>query len=274
MIGDSRWPWKTLPVIVVLLVAHLIVNLKLPPMVVLRNPYAEMVFKSTIARFFDAPEHRALGNSIELLFPGQNVSGSNFSFHQHHLNDEFSFGDLVAYFGDYMGATSKSKIVCLGATPLDRQNKALALFGEWYNQTNQKQEPKYLDMFKGLAAGARSWHDIGFNTTLFYDFMGLSYGEMWDTKNELRWNWDHFVNPHNCSHKAYLAFHSIALQMAAKAGDMANSSMPDSITRLRMAYVVEAFGFHFLTDSFAAGHMRSKGMFVCWLYHQHDAQRG
>ncbi|KAI8306095.1 hypothetical protein K4K59_011722 [Colletotrichum sp. SAR11_240] len=54
-------------------------------------------------------------------------------------------------------------------------------------------------------------------------------------------NWDHFGQD---ARTAYNACHSISLQVAAR-GD------------LPLAYAMNAFGDHFLQDSFAAGHMRT-----------------
>ncbi|KAK3392833.1 hypothetical protein B0H63DRAFT_498351 [Podospora didyma] len=54
-------------------------------------------------------------------------------------------------------------------------------------------------------------------------------------------NWDHFGQD---ARTAYNACHSVALQVAAS-GD------------LKTAYAMNAFGDHFLQDSFAAGHMRT-----------------
>ncbi|KAK0672543.1 hypothetical protein QBC41DRAFT_380446 [Cercophora samala] len=55
-------------------------------------------------------------------------------------------------------------------------------------------------------------------------------------------NWDHFGAD---ARKAYNACHSVALEVAAHDRD------------LPLAYAMNAFGDHFLQDSFAAGHMRT-----------------
>jgi hypothetical protein len=65
---------------------------------------------------------------------------------------------------------------------------------------------------------------------------------------------DHSIDAHGYlpgddALSAYAACHAVALELAATANG--------SEKGLNEAYIAEAFGLHFLTDSFSSGHMRA-----------------
>lgn len=63
-------------------------------------------------------------------------------------------------------------------------------------------------------------------------------------------NWDHFAKDGR-AWNAYLVGHTIAMDLAAKAGKNNNVKM------LEKAYTIDAFANHFLTDYFSSGHLRT-----------------
>ena len=71
-------------------------------------------------------------------------------------------------------------------------------------------------------------------------------------------NWDHFsFNGRTWS--AYSAGHSLAMEAAVVAHTLAANKAPEEkiAAQLLHAYVYDAFAQHFLTDSWAAGHIRT-----------------
>ena len=48
---------------------------------------------------FESPEHQAIGNLIQLRYPGKNVSGSKFGLKVE--TQTLSFGDIISLAGDY-----------------------------------------------------------------------------------------------------------------------------------------------------------------------------
>ena len=70
-----------------------------------------------------------------------------------------------------------------------------------------------------------------------------------DLGDLLQDNSDHFSS---CARDAYWVGHTLAMQMAADAG------REQDLNKLKLAYAYDAFACHFLTDLFAAGHIRNQ----------------
>lgn len=69
-------------------------------------------------------------------------------------------------------------------------------------------------------------------------------------------NSDHFSEN---AQDAYRIGHALAMKMALDAGKRKNSAgESDNPEELKLAYAVEAYACHFLTDLFAAGHIRNQ----------------
>ena len=66
-------------------------------------------------------------------------------------------------------------------------------------------------------------------------------------------NYDHFL-PH--AKDAYLTGHQLAIEKAREAGNYSGDDKDEEKKLLHEVFSLEAFSCHFLTDSFASGHIR------------------
>jgi hypothetical protein len=223
-------------------------------------------------QLFESPEHAALGDNLTFV----DSSGKQFT-QSPPSNNYFktgggqllSFGQIMALAGDFYGVPSQP--ISDGATPADQVTRFQAAFNTLYNEkpvNNTFQAQNILKLMQqqsdevsqtvGLllvlqpnAQDAWSQAYSAANTDHKYDkAYNLATGAMDSTPWYISQgsymqlaavNWDHFgANAKAC----YQAGHTLALQAAAGGSWM-------------LAYMLEAFACHFLTDLFSAGHLRT-----------------
>jgi hypothetical protein len=196
-------------------------------------------------------------------------------------NFHLTYGQIIALGGDFYGDPDKP--ICLEPTPEARrlkfaQNYA-TLVGSGPEVTNILRVAKKYE-FDPIANAIRhhqvpsgvyvhnasqGWGLLSDSDRAFDGATGgVDGGKSGRYLNIAFTNFDHFGTD---AVSAYLAGHTLAQQMAFEA-----SSMPAGDPRnfhLQSAYAVNAFADHFLTDLFAAGHMRTprKPLFdLAWTY--------
>ena len=186
-------------------------------------------------------------------------------------NIGLTFGRIMALGGDYYG-DPKSQISD-GATPQEQQERFLTAFNSLAKTSPPGQVKALLKVFYDIEIAAIDKallehkqpsatypNDLGalnvasgggtkageFISRIFgIDFVEyLPEGSMMSIATA---NWDHFAEG-GASWRAYSAGHNIALKYASKA---------TSLDGLNMAYAYDAFACHFLSDYFAAGHLRT-----------------
>ncbi len=151
-------------------------------------------------------------------------------------HEELTYGEMVALAGDYYGAE----------TPISdkKDQEARKLFVAHYNDMAkdgvQKEKIKIFDI-------ASAHHSAYYETLLYIWHLG------WHYKTLLANNFDHFYPD---SWIAYEAGHAEALAMALKSHELRVAGKnEESQQYLYLAYSMNAFACHFLSDNFAGGHV-------------------
>lgn len=169
----------------------------------------------------------------------------------------------------FYGASKLDQVVCLSTSFDVSVSRAKAVFDQWFGDHGDASD-NHLERFKQDLRAVKSYKAAGFSATLARSALGVYLGEdLWlvpDLFNPqkkfilslLKVNYDHFrTSPDGCALTAWQAFHFLAQQVAAgNVTTYCNEDNTDEFCALRMAYAIDAFGAHFLTDAFAAGHMR------------------
>lgn len=138
---------------------------------------------------------------------------------------KFTYGELIAAADYYLQPDALYKDTDHGIKQVIRCAKRL----RHDHPTHRPEEPKYMDC------------------TLYGVLFVSGFLEI------VSQNHDHF-GWHNM--KAYVRLHSKALQLARRAYDERQRSIAASASYLREALITNAFADHYLTDGFAAGHVR------------------
>lgn len=205
--------------------------------------------------FFKSIEHQWLGEQVNLEFPGI----ASVSTREHLLNlpneNKLSYGEIISLAGDYYG---------IPELPIsDGQNldERMRRFHEAFDTLANEGTPfrcdydycsnKILDVFEQELVSYQK------NRTDRMGSKGLDYlalVEYYTANNFLRLaitNWDHFLPT---SLLAYEAGHAAAIEQALRARKLASEA--DQTAALELAYAMNAFSDHFLTDMFSSGHLR------------------
>ena len=220
--------------------------------------------------------------------PDARLTIRKFNTHSHNTRGivrTLTFGKICAFAGDFYGVPNQPIAVegetALGQISALRRKRAIDAFstiGDWTDDTFDKMKKEIINNSKFLQkeraylekGGARkstdpfgiiSYHgfeDAIFEayeknaTTNFFYFIHTpgKHGDKLKALTEN--NYDHF-QPY--AQIAYEVFHALALEEATKARSE-HLTPNDKNGFLRNAYAIEAFGCHFLGDSFASGHMR------------------
>jgi hypothetical protein len=138
---------------------------------------------------------------------------------------KFTYGELIAAADYYLQPDALYQDTDQGIKQVIRCAKRL----RHDHPTHRPDEPKYVDC------------------TLYGVFFVSGFLEI------VSQNYEHF-GWHNM--KAYVRLHSKALQLAKRAYDERKRSTSASAKYLRQALITNAFADHYLTDGFAAGHVR------------------
>lgn len=205
---------------------------------------------------FATPEHKRAGDGVALyyidaaktkqpLLPQQtnmvslNLDGSP----SESSNLKLSYGDILALAGDYYALADS--VIAEGINDEDRSVRFIQSFNMLAN-SNQKETDKIFKINNTTYSSNDSLNEYRkqFNFLLL---LGRKYFTM--TNNNL----DHFEP---WSTKAYEIGHAVALEMAKKAYELREQNPSESKKYLTLAYQMNAYACHFLSDSFSSGHLR------------------
>ncbi|MEB0044231.1 MULTISPECIES: phospholipase [unclassified Pseudomonas] len=220
--------------------------------------------KGTPVLRFEGGEHTAIGDQTLLRFV-ENAEPILAHNVQLHLPNGFAptYGQVLALGGDFYGIADRP--ISDGATPSDRLNRFIAAFDTLAVLSASKVEAvkilavmqKEIDAVNQAIRDGKQPHEA-------YDALGDTLSQEWNKitgggsfvsalfplGRYLKLaanNADHFGE---WAQQAYIAGHIAALQHAAAA----HASRDDK--QLEVAYAMNAFADHFLTDLFSAGHLR------------------
>ncbi|RSC27349.1 phospholipase [Pseudomonas putida] len=213
---------------------------------------------------FEGGEHTAIGDNILLRFAANQPP---VVAHQSPLplpnGLSLTYGQVVALGGDFYGVPERP--IADGATPAERIERFLQAFDSLARLPASRAEAQDIlaIMQEEISAANRAIKD-GRQPHEAYDALGDSLSARWNritgggsVASDLlplgRYlklaasNWDHFGRS---ALLAYQAGHGAALQQALRARDSGDER------DLQLAYAMNAFADHFLTDLFSAGHLR------------------
>ena len=199
----------------------------------------EIIDVPVIAEFFAAPEHSFIGTRIilekeehrQLTLPN---------------GVQIKFEHIIALAGDFYGIPEQPIIDPMLEEDSGRYQRFLAA----YNTLARAPEDKVEELRKLIAItdkeiGNRKQDEITGGKWL--GGIPVKEGRMLRLAKN---NHDHFL-PHAKS--AYLTGHLLAME---KAKEASKSDITEQEKLLHEAYSIDAFACHFLTDSFASGHIR------------------
>lgn len=211
---------------------------------------------------FDGAEHMDLGNQVNIKFENADPPQTKYQFH--FANGlTLTYGELIA-FGDYYGIVNAP--ISKGTTVTERKMRflnafnALAINEEAANEAKQilavlHEEKKIVD--EAIAHGEdpeQASKALAMeNTKQLNCITGGGCGETWFLQpgrylQLAREDYDHFG--HN-AWASYQVGHELALEYALTARKNNDKKL------LELAYAINAFACHFLSDRFAAGHLRT-----------------
>ena len=173
---------------------------------------------------------------------------------------EIRFEEIIALAGDYYGLPNQP-IIDPAFKDLDQEDSGKhQRFRDAFNTLActpknelQNELDKLLAMLKketeaGAAVDASTWDEI--TGGVWVAGVPVKLGRMMQLAET---NYDHF-HPH--AKNAYLAGHQLAIDKAREAGNYSEDDKDEQKKLLHEAFSLEAFSCHFLTDSFASGHIR------------------
>ena len=218
----------------------------------------------------ESTEHVEVGNSAMLdLGDGQPVSATDVDLGIASM--PLTYGTVVALAGDFYGTSTLEPIS--SHKPEGAVDAAQDAWGTLEHASQDELARILAILAKEQAAVAKARKD-GQQPSVAFQSLGDSLSYEWNEAtggapaNEGKWgaltkpgryldlavvNMDHFGRD---AQKAYMAVHSYALTEALKLHGTDLTS-PAGQKALKRAYAINAFGDHFLTDLFAAGHVRT-----------------
>jgi hypothetical protein len=217
--------------------------------------------------FFEGAEHNSIGDNIFLYFPNQppQLAGTVPLSLPNGL--QLTYGQIVALGGDFYGVPDEP--ISDGTTPQDRVQRFTNAFNSLATAQGAVTEMPQIWAVMTTEVNAVNQALLnGQSPAAVYRQLGDSLSGQWNVITgggsfvtnlyplgrylELAAkNWDHFGNH---AVLAYQAGHAAALQQAITAG---NASGQQQIAALQLAYAMNAFADHFLSDLFSAGHTRT-----------------
>lgn len=211
---------------------------------------------------FASSEHVILGNQITLPFPDNETGKSGTLFHlPNGLN--FSYGEILTI-GDFYGIVDQP--ISQGKTASERRARFINSFSTFaYNPDAKSESKKIMAVIHNEMNAVEEGMKRGENPEDILSKMsndndrqyncitggGCTTSAWWlmpgRYMNLLNSNYDHFGDH---AYISYLAGHQVALAQAAAA------HVSGDIKQLELAYAMNAFASHFLSDRFASGHIR------------------
>lgn len=213
---------------------------------------------------FEGGEHTAIGDGIELRFAEHAPAIPAWQVPLHLPNGlALNYGQIVALGGDFYGIPGQA--ICDGSTPANRVQRFINAFDSLAVLPASRDEAgKILAVMQKEISAANQAMREGKQPHEVYDALGDTLSEEW---NKITGGGS-FLTPlfplgrylklaaDNADHfgewalSAYIAGHTAALQQAV----IAHQSGTDQA--LELAYAMNAFADHFLTDLFSSGHVR------------------
>lgn len=213
---------------------------------------------------FDSGEHIFIGNSAKLYFPvkvGDNyefkeIAGSEVDFRDLlnlHPDQQLSFGKIIAVPDLFSEPTT---VIAEGKDLNERKQKFANCFAYFTSQSNKKLNAVFAIMDEEITL-IQSAIDKGVDPSTLYatkdSYFNLRYfAADSDYVTLALHNLDHFGKD---TWFAYQAGHAVAIDTALLAYHEADWN--NKCVLAAKAYAEEAYAEHFLTDRFAAGHMRA-----------------
>lgn len=226
------------------------------PFLVLCFASAAFTCESDSRNYFKSIEHEWLGEIARLDFPGnENTVPTEHKLRMPNGNS-LSYGDIIALAGDYYGVADTP--ISDGKSDTDRLKRFVAAFAELADEEksatcdNDYCANKLLEIF---ASEKEAHKESGLGGPVPSRSASTMVSiELYTANNFLRLairNWDHFLPT---SMIAYETGHGAALQQALKARSLRKPSA--QLAALELAYAMNAFADHYLTDMFSSGHLR------------------
>lgn len=191
---------------------------------------------------FGSSEHVAIGKDVDLPIIGKNTSLLE------KRGTTVQFAHIIALAGDFYGVPGGA-ISLPGGSETDKAERFMHAF-------NTLADADDTEVRKIISAIEDECHKVENNSLPHHCY---SY-QMIEKNNEIRKiksninellvdNSDHFTTN---AEEAYLVGHKLAIEAARVAGETKD------LEGLKRAYALDAFACHFLTDLFAAGHIRNQ----------------
>jgi hypothetical protein len=220
------------------------------------------VFASNPHHDFSAGEHVTIGDNVKLYFHEHDAGQTGKSLHLAN-GLTLSYGDLIS-FGDYYGVPNES--IAYGKTDAERKQRFQNAFNQFSQDSTLIAEARQIiavvhdeqnALRDGMQRGERPeeiYKKWGTETSRKINCItggGCVESTWWlypgRSLNLTSDNYDHFGAN---AWIAYKAGHEAALEQALIAGQHRD------IKGLEIAYAMNAFACHFLSDRFASGHIR------------------
>lgn len=214
---------------------------------------------------FEGGEHTAIGDSATLYFSTSSPGTPAWQVQLALPNGlSFTYGQIVALGGDFYGIPDAP--ISDGATQADRVTRFTNAFDTLATSAAAVAEaPQILQVMQTEIDAVTAAIDAGQSASAAYAALGDSLSEQWNRITgggsfASPWlpmgrylelaavNWDHFGEH---AVLAYQAGHAAALAQAI----VANGTQKRS--DLTLAYAMNAFADHFLSDLFSGGHIRT-----------------
>lgn len=212
---------------------------------------------------FASAEHIMFGDNVKIYLSADDPGQANYLFHFPN-GLSLTYGEIIA-FGDFYGIPSQP--ISKGATALERKIRFRKIFNSFTQNSDilieanlilnviHAEKNLLVDGIKQGQTTEEVYAKIGNDFDRQLNCItggGCDPDTWWMTKGRYLLlaidNYDHF------DHHAWLAYeagHEVAMEEALIA------SQTSDIKRLELAYAMNAFACHFLSDRFSAGHMRT-----------------
>ncbi|MBY5558822.1 hypothetical protein J0664_32935 (plasmid) [Rhizobium leguminosarum] len=204
------------------------------------------------SELFESFEHLSIGDNITLTLPTEQITAPQYPFTLPN-GLQLTYGQIVALGGDFFGVPSKP--ISDGDTPEARVQRFNQAFSTLGNDARAVTEvPKIFQILQTEIDDVEEAIRDGQDPHVAYDQLGLKLSIEWCIATNGRYlklaytNWDHF-GQHAVS--AYIAGHTAALAQAVMAGQSQDTQ------GLELAYAMNAFADHYLSDLFSSGHLRT-----------------
>ncbi|MBC7658499.1 MAG: hypothetical protein H7249_02195 [Chitinophagaceae bacterium] len=184
---------------------------------------------------FDGGEHKVLGDTGYKQACSEYGTVCPALIYRADRKDSFSYGELVAFSGDFYGTPEE-------IITQTRNQSFLHPFSP-----NDKRVKGYFEKEEAAILKQMSDPNVSYpDYNLGFGFSFPKYLEL-STTNYNHFGWFNMV--------FYVKYHGRALALAVQAHDETDAKKKDSL--LNQALIVNAFSDHFLTDGFATGHIRN-----------------